>query len=123
MLINKNDIYYSNIEHGVKTSQKMGVEVLENEIILEGELRKDPVISKIRLNNPRDKSTSNFGKTNKSANEGLKLNRQSKVIKPETPFNDRQKYAERVNIVKKKIFKLKVPVFDIFNRNVTTLQI
>jgi hypothetical protein len=75
---------------------EVGVEALENEIILEGELDKDPVISKIR-NNPRDKSKSNFGLTNKSANEGLKLNRQSKVIKPETPFNDRQKYAERVN--------------------------
>ena len=75
----------------------MGVEALGNEIILEGELDKDPVISKVRLNNPRDKSNSNFGLTNKSANEGLKLNMQSKVQKPETQFNDKQKYAERVN--------------------------
>ncbi len=41
-MVNKNDIYNSNIdEHGLKTSQKMGVEVLENEIFLE--LDKDPV--------------------------------------------------------------------------------
>ncbi len=64
---------------------------------MEGELRKDPVISKIRLNNPRDKSKSNFGLSNKSANEGLKLNMLSKLQIPETQFNDKQKYAERVN--------------------------
>ncbi len=71
-----------NTEHGLKTSQKMGVEVLENEIIFKGGLRKDPVISKIRLNNPRDKSGSNFGFSNKSANEGLKLNMQSRYKNP-----------------------------------------
>ncbi|HZG73071.1 MAG TPA: reverse transcriptase family protein, partial [Chondromyces sp.] len=71
--------------------------MLENEIVLEGELRKDPVISKVALSNPRDKSESNFGFPNKSANEGLKLNMQSKVRIPETQFNNKQKYAERVN--------------------------
>jgi hypothetical protein len=90
---------------------EVGDEDLENKIILEGELENRSSQSKIRLNDPRDKSNFSLRVIDKPRYEGLKSIWQSKG-KPETPIDDKQNFSERVN---SKLLPLQLEVISLRN--------